>query len=93
LAYKIEVKSSARKELGKLPKAQQRKVATAIAKLQDSPRHPQTEKLTDRGGEYRARAGEYRILYVIDDKQKRVTISAVRPRGSAYDLPPFSVPT
>ncbi len=34
-----------------------------------------------------ARRGEYRILYVINDDERAVTIVAVRHRRNAYDPP------
>lgn len=84
MAYKIEIKRSARKELEKLPKAAQRKVARAIDKLAQDPRHSQAEKLTDSGGEYRAKAGDYRIIYHILDERVVVFVIAIQHRKEAY---------
>jgi mRNA interferase RelE/StbE len=35
-------------------------------------------------GLFRIRVGDYRILYEIDDAAHVVTVTRVRPRGSAY---------
>ena len=84
MAYEIELKRSAEKELARLPKKFQVKMVAAIEKLEANPRHPQVEKLTDRGNEYRVRVGEYRILFTIADTARKVCVSAIRSRQDAY---------
>ena len=61
-----------------------RRVAAAIDKLRDDPRHAGTEKLTDRAGEYRVRVGDHRVVYTVDDKKQVVTVVAVRDRKDVY---------
>ncbi len=84
MAYRIEIKKSARKELAKLPKQILRRAARAIDQLADDPRHPGTEKLQDRDLEYRVRVGSYRIVFTIDDEDQLVTIMAVQDRKDVY---------
>ena len=86
MAYKIRIKSSARKELARLPKAAQRKVARAIDKLSENPRHNQTEKLAGRDGDRRARAGNYRIIYQILDDQVVVFVIAIAAAEATVGL-------
>ncbi|MDP4000039.1 MAG: type II toxin-antitoxin system RelE/ParE family toxin [bacterium] len=83
-SYKLVVDRRVRKkDLPGLPKPEALKVARRIGKLASEPRPPGTEKLTNQPG-YRLRQGKYRILYVIDDNRKRVTIVGVLHRREAY---------
>ena len=82
-SYKLEVKRTAAKEIGDLPKADCRRVVAKIALLARDPRPHGCEKLS--GAEkYRVRQGDYRILYEIDDSAKLVTIVKVGNRREIY---------
>ena len=80
MAYVIEIKKSARRELERLPAKDRRRVATAISGLSGDPRPHGAIKLTDKGGEYRLRCGNYRIVYVVFDRQLVVMVIAVDDR-------------
>ena len=70
-SYKIYVRKSAAKELGKLPNSEIQKVIQRIESLAIDPRPVGCEKLT--GQEfYRARQGNYRIVYSIQDDELTV---------------------
>jgi len=84
LAYRIEIKRSARKELGKLPKPAQRQVARQLDKLTEDPRHSQTEEIVGGDGAFRVRAGDYRIVYHVLDDAVVVFVIAIRHRGEVY---------
>lgn len=58
-------------------------VEAKIRALLDQPRAVGTEKLTAVGG-YRARAGDHRIVYEIDDRMRTVTVARVRHRREVY---------
>jgi mRNA interferase RelE/StbE len=78
-SYRLEVKRSAAKEIGDLPKADCQRVVAKIQRLASKPRPNGCEKLS--GAEkYRIRQGDYRILYEIDDSTKLVTIVKVGNR-------------
>lgn len=82
-SYRLEVKRSAAKEIGGLPKADCQRVVAKIQRLASSPRPNGCEKLS--GAEkYRIRQGDYRILYEIDDSTKLVTIAKVGNRREIY---------
>ena len=42
------------------------------------------KKLEGTGNLYRVRAGNYRIIYTIDDTRKVVTVAVIRHRADAY---------
>ena len=82
-SYRLEVKRSAAKEIGDLPKADCQRVVAKIQRLASNPRTNGCEKLS--GAEkYRIRQGDYRILYAIDDSTKLVTIVKVGNRREIY---------
>jgi mRNA interferase RelE/StbE len=84
MVYAIEIKRSARRELERLPAKSRRQVASAINGLAMDPRPRGAIKLTDRGGEYRLRSGNYRIIYMIFDDRLVVMVIAVDDRKDVY---------
>lgn len=81
--YRLEVSHAAHRQVRKLPAKTQERINQAIARLAEEPRPSGTKKLTEREG-YRIRAGDYRILYQIDDNSKVVIIYRVMARGDVY---------
>jgi len=76
VAYRIQIKLSARKALAKLPKSAARPIARAISRLADDPRPQDARKLTGSESSYRLRVRDYRIVY--DIKAKTLTIYIIR---------------
>jgi mRNA interferase RelE/StbE len=83
MAYTVEITSKARKQFSGLPQVVKPQVADTINALADDPRPPQSIRLEDTPG-YRVRTGDYRVLYTIDDKAKRVTVYRVQHRRDVY---------
>jgi mRNA interferase RelE/StbE len=82
-SYRLEIKRTAAKEIGDLPKADCRRVVAKIQLLARDPRPHGCEKLS--GAEkYRVRQGDYRILYEIDDSAKVVTVVKIGNRREVY---------
>jgi len=67
-----------------LPRPQLNSIDQKIESLADDPRPPASEKLAARDNIYRIRDGDYRILYAIDDEERRVEIARVRDRKDVY---------
>jgi mRNA interferase RelE/StbE len=61
----------------------QRRLRAGIAALAADPRGKGVVKLQGREG-YRLRVGSWRVLFVIDDAGRTVTISALGPRRDVY---------
>ena len=81
--YKIQIKSSAVKELNKLPKKDLKKVVLKIQALSEDPRPSGCEKLS--GDEkYRIRHGNYRIVYAIQDEILVVYVVKIGHRKDIY---------
>lgn len=83
--YSIEWKSSATKELKKLPKPIISKIVLAVESLSSEPRPTGVRKLTDTKNTYRIRIGEYRVVYNILDRRLVVEVIRVRDRKDAYN--------
>lgn len=83
-AYKVVLVASAAKEFRSLPSALQRRISAAIDGLADNPRPRGARKLAGHERLYRIRAGDYRIVYTIDDEERVVCITRIRHRREAY---------
>jgi mRNA interferase RelE/StbE len=82
--YSLEILPSViRKDLVRLPKSDVQKIMQRIGTLADNPRPSWSKKLSGRN-EYRARQGNYRILYVIEDKIRVVQVTKVGHRRGIY---------
>jgi mRNA interferase RelE/StbE len=81
--YRVLIKTSAAKELEKLPKKDRATVAKRIMALGDDPRPPGCQKLS--GDEkYRIRQGTYRILYTVEDDGVVVVVVKIGHRRDVY---------
>ena len=84
MAYEIAYKSSAVKELDKLPREIQRRILEAIQLLSDNPRPSGVKKLQSEIDLYRIRIGEYRVVYSIQDGQLKILVVAIGHRRDIY---------
>jgi mRNA interferase RelE/StbE len=83
LTHRLIIPRSAEKEIEKLPSPVRKRVHAKIKSLTEEPYQPGTRKIAGHGI-FRVRVGDYRIVYEVDDSQRRVTISRVRHRSEAY---------
>jgi mRNA interferase RelE/StbE len=83
--YKLLVKASAGKEIEAVgAKADRQRIIETIQSLSTDPRAEGCEKLAGYADRYRVRQGQYRIVYLIDDKRHEVTIFKVGHRKDVY---------
>lgn len=83
--YNVQILPSViRKDLTAIPKADVQKIMGRIKSLEDNPRPIWSKKLSGRE-EYRARQGNYRILYVIEETIKIVQVTKVGHRRNIYE--------
>jgi len=82
--YSIEIKASAEKDMGKLPRDVHRRAAEKILLLEDNPRPPGAKHLETPFEGYRIRIGDWRVLYLVDDANHKVIVYSVRHRREAY---------
>ena len=80
MSYQIRLRLAAQKQLDKLAKHDFEIIAEAISALEQEPRPPRVKKLAE-SGLWRIRAGHYRVVYAIDDKESLVTVVRVARRA------------
>lgn len=80
-AYSILIKASAGKELARLgTKSDRVRVVERIQALAADPKPHGCEKLAGYSDRFRIRQGNYRIVYLVDDHRREVTIFKVGDR-------------
>ena len=83
--YKITFKSSAHKELERLPKPAVRKIVIAIGQLAENPKPMGVKKLKDSSEDlYRIRVGDYRVIYAINDGIRIINVRRIGHRKDIY---------
>ena len=82
--YKVVIRKKALKELEEFPRKDYQRATTAILDLEKDPRPHGSRKLQDRAG-YRIRIGDFRVIYVINDSNKEVTIIKEGNRNDIYE--------
>lgn len=83
--YKLLIKPSAGKELqAVVSKGDRLRIVQRIHALVDDPRPNGSEKLAGHDDRYRVRQGNYRVIYLIDDKQREITVYRIGHRRDVY---------
>jgi mRNA interferase RelE/StbE len=84
-SYSLEVKPSARKELESLPDHVLARVVQKLVSLGHAPRPTGCKKLSGYKDQWRVRVGDWRVVYVIDDAAKLISITRIAHRREVYD--------
>ncbi len=85
MQYQVELKPKAVKFLNSVPKGDKEKIEQRIVELSKNPRNEQVIKLSGvKPDQYRARQGDYRILFTICDKKLIVEVIDIKHRQDAY---------
>lgn len=87
--YSLQATSAAARDYKRLKKILAavvfNRIDQKISRLAANPRPPGYEPVVgSNSGILRVREGDYRILYVVDDESRIVTIAAIRNRRDAY---------
>jgi mRNA interferase RelE/StbE len=85
LKYSIEIKPSAQKELDALDDKLFARIDRRVLALVDSPRPAGCKKLKGYKDHWRIRIADYRVIYIIDDAAKTVTLTHIAHRREVYD--------
>ncbi len=78
MAYTVRFRPAAAREFDKLPRNVQQRLAPVINGLEEDPRPSGCKKLTETGGIYRIRVGDFRVLYEVDDDRKVLEVMVVK---------------
>lgn len=83
MSYALAFKPSAEKELRKLARDAIPRVVDAIRALADEPRPHVCVKLSG-SQSWRIRIGDYRVIYDIDDKSRKIDVLHIGHRREVY---------
>jgi mRNA interferase RelE/StbE len=83
VSFRVEVRHSAEKELGRISAQARQRIAVALLGLTEQPLPPGVIKLKSSDG-YRIRIGDYRVLYRIDTAKAEVSVFAIGHRKEVY---------
>jgi mRNA interferase RelE/StbE len=82
--YRVSIKPSAAKELEGVPSKKDRtRLVDAVLSLAADPRPPGCQKLSG-SSKYRIRRGSYRVVYLIQDESRSVSVVKVGHRIDVY---------
>jgi len=84
-SYAVELKPSARKELESLPDTVLARVVRRVEALQQEPRPAGCKKLKGYKDQWRVRIGDWRVIYIVDDKARLVSVTRIAHRREVYD--------
>lgn len=85
MQYSVELKPKAVKFLKSIPKDDKERIEKRLLELSKNPRNESVIKLAGKDPEqYRARQGDYRILFVIIDHTLVVEVIDIAHRKDAY---------
>lgn len=82
--YKLTIKPSALKEIKRLAERAKSRVKKAIERLMSEPRPRGVRKIVGGDDIFRLRVGDYRVIYHIDDAERKIRIIAIRKRDEVY---------
>jgi mRNA interferase RelE/StbE len=84
-SYTVEVKPAARRELEALPDHVLSRVVRKLESLGHTPRPVGCKKLKGYKDQWRVRVGDWRVLYIIDDAAKLVSVTRIAHRREVYE--------
>ena len=85
MKYAPKLSARAVKDLDVLDNKTKKRVLDRVDELADAPYDPRySAKLTHQGGLRRSRVGGWRIIFVVDDEAKELTVVTVERRGQVY---------
>jgi mRNA interferase RelE/StbE len=83
--YAIDIKPSARRELDNLSDSLIARLVPKIEGLAANPRPSGCRKLRGYKDLWRIRVGDYRVVYIIDDDRKMVSVTRIAHRRDVYE--------
>ncbi len=82
--YQLKLTSRAQRQIDKLPAEDLRRIVVALHQLEGNPRPTGARKL--RGPIYRIRAGDWRIIYAVFNKDNLIIVGKIARRSKdTYD--------
>lgn len=85
VSYSLYIKQSAQKELDALADTLFARIDRKILALIDDPRPAGCKKLKGYKDHWRVRVGDWRVLYIVDETARVVTVTRVAHRREVYE--------
>jgi mRNA interferase RelE/StbE len=83
--YAQRLSARAAKDLDALDDKAKKRMLSRIEELADAPYDPKLSiKLTNQGGLRRSRVGAWRIIFLVDEKTKTLSVVTIERRGQVY---------
>jgi mRNA interferase RelE/StbE len=83
--YSLEIKPSAQKELDALDQGPFTRIDRKVLALAANPRPAGCKKLRGYKDQWRIRVGDWRVLYIIDDDAKLISVTRIAHRREVYE--------
>ena len=83
--YSLEIKPSAQKELDALGDRLFTRIDRKIMAVADNPRPAGCKKLKGYKDQWRIRVGDWRVVYIISDATKVVSVTRIAHRREVYE--------
>ena len=83
--YSLEIKQSAQKELDALDDALFNRIDRKILVLAENPRPAGCKKLKGYKDQWRVRVGDWRVVYIVDNTAKLVSVTRIAHRREVYE--------
>ena len=84
MSYRVEFRPAALREMRRIPRPLNARLMAAISALAEVPRPPGCVRLQGPEGFHRVRVGDYRIVYLIEDRALLVCVVRVGHRREVY---------
>jgi len=84
MGYSIYFNRRIKKFLEKLDKSQKERIRTRLLSLSNDPFIGDVKKVEGRENVYRVRIGDYRVLYILDRKEKEIYVVKIDKRSRVY---------
>ena len=84
--YEVHIEQSAERYLKRLPSDTFYRIASHIRSLANNPRPPRCVKIKGSKSDWRIRIGDYRVIYEVDDRERKVWVMRVIHRGMGYRI-------
>jgi mRNA interferase RelE/StbE len=80
--YEVLIAASADKELADMQKILRQRIIEKFDEISEDPRGKDSKKLDE--AIYRVRVGDYRIVYNVNDEERKVVVTRIRHRREVY---------
>ena len=84
--YEVRYQKHAARQLLRMPRDVARRIRAGIEAVAANPygKHPNARRLAGRDGGFRFRAGDWRVVYVLDDEREHMVVARIDRRGRVY---------